>query len=815
MTMTRQEFHDRLAGRILRLDGAIGTELHRRGLPDGACPEAWALAHPEVVRALHGAYFAAGAEAVYTCTFGANRRKLAEFGLEGRAGELNEGLARLAREAAPPGALVVGDIGPTGDFVEPFGELGFEAAVGIFREQVAGLVRGGVDLLVVETMMDIQEARAALLAARECGDLPTMVSMTFAEDGRTLNGTPPEAAAVTLQALGAAAVGCNCSLGPRGMLPLVRALKEVATVPVLAKPNAGLPVLVGGETVFDMSAGEFAQFAPEFAAAGVNLLGGCCGTSPDFIAALSAALGGLSPVAPLPMAVAAVSSPRRTVFLGHGQPVKVIGERINPTGKPTLQEDLRAGRFREVRRLAAEQEAQGADLLDVNVGMPGIDEAATLRGAVAVLAPVCEAPLCIDSADAAAVEKALRLYPGRALLNSVSGERARLRHVLPVAAKYGAMVIALPLGDGDLPADCAGRRRHLRRIERRAAAFGYRQEDLLVDGLVMAISADPGAARETLATVRWAAGKGYGTILGLSNVSFGLPERKWLNAAFLAMAAEAGVTAVIVNPGSAEMAAVRHAADAVAGRDAGCRRLIAASQAAGGRANAAASPQAAETPAGRVFQAVVAGDRDHIVELVRAALAAGMPPRQLVDDVLVPAINEVGDRFDRKAYFLPQLMLGAEAMKRAFDELAPLLRAEGGAGRDKGCVVLATVQGDIHDIGKNIVALMLRNHGFTVVDLGKDVPAPAIVAAVRESGARLLGLSALMTTTMRRMPEVAAACREAGLGEVRIMVGGAVVTEAYAEEIGAHHAADAVRAVRLAERLLGQAPASPQQGVVP
>jgi 5-methyltetrahydrofolate--homocysteine methyltransferase len=810
--MTRQEFHERLAGRILRLDGAIGTELHRRGLPDGVCPEAWALAHPEVVRALHRAYFAAGADAVYTCTFGANRRKLAEFGLEGRVGELNEGLARLAREAAPPGGLVVGDIGPTGDFVEPFGELGFEAAVAIFREQVAGLVRGGVDLLVIETMMDIQEARAALLAARECGDLPTMVSMTFAEDGRTLNGTPPEAAAITLQALGAAAVGCNCSLGPRGMLPLVRALKEVATVPVLAKPNAGLPMLVGGETVFDMSAEEFATFAPEFAAAGVNLLGGCCGTSPEFIAGMAAALDGLLPVAPLQTAVAAVSSPRRAVFLAHGQPVRVIGERINPTGKPALQKDLRAGRFREVRRLAAEQEAQGADLLDVNVGMPGIDEAETLRGAVALLSPVCEAPLCIDSADPAAVEKALRLYPGRALLNSVSGEKARLRHVLPVAAKYGAMIIALPLGDGDLPADVAGRRRHLRRIERRAAACGYRQEDLLVDGLVMAISADPGAARETLATVRWAAGKGYGTVLGLSNVSFGLPERKWLNAAFLAMAAEAGVTAVIVNPSIPELAAVRHAADAVAGRDAGCRRLIAASQAAGGRPTAATP--VAETPEARVFQAVVAGDRDHIVELVKAALATGMSPRKLVDDVLVPAINEVGDRFDRKAYFLPQLMLGAEAMKRAFDELAPHLQAEGGPARDKGRVVLATVQGDIHDIGKNIVALMLRNHGFSVVDLGKDVPAKDIVAALRTSGARLLGLSALMTTTMRRMPEVVAACREAGLAEVRIMVGGAVVTGAYAEEIGAQHATDAVHAVRLAERLLGHA-STPHHGALP
>jgi 5-methyltetrahydrofolate--homocysteine methyltransferase len=802
--MTRQEFNGRLRDRILVLDGATGTELHRRGLPEGVSPEAWGLDHPEVVAAIHRAYFSAGSDVVYACTFGANRRKLAEFGLDGRAAELNERLARLARAAAPPGGLVAGDIGPTGEFIEPFGELNFEEAVSIFREQVEGLCRGGVDLLVVETMMDIQEARAALLAAREACNLPVMVSMTFTEDGRTLNGTPPEAAAITLQSLGAAAIGCNCSMGPRGMLPLVRALKEVATVPVFAKPNAGLPKLVNGETVFDMPAGEFAKFAREFAAAGVNLLGGCCGTTPEFIAALRGELRDTVPVPPQQVAISAVSSPRRAVFFVPGHPVKVIGERINPTGKPKLQEELREGRFREVRRLAAEQEGQGADLLDVNVGMPGIDEAATLRAVVGLLAPVCETPLCIDSSDPVAVERALRLYPGRALLNSVSGERDRLRRVLPVAATYGAMLIALPLGDGDLPATCAERRRHLRKIQRRAEQLGCHQEDLLVDGLVMTVSADPAAARETLAMVRWAAGRGYGSVLGLSNVSFGLPERKWVNAAFLAMAAEAGVTAVIVNPGIPEMTALRHAADALAGRDAGCRRFIAFSQS-GNAPNASAQSAAAgpATPESRMFQAVLAGDREHIVDLVRLATAAGTSATKLVDDTLIPAINEVGDRFDRKTYFLPQLMLSAETMKRAFDELEPALRDVRSPGRDKGTVVLATVQGDIHDIGKNIVALMLRNHGFAVVDLGKDVAAPAVVAALRDSGARLLGLSALMTTTLRRMPEIVAACRQAGLGHVKVMIGGAVVTEAYAIEIGADgYAPDAVGAVRLAERLL-------------
>ena len=421
--MTIREFKNLLEKKVLILDGATGTELQDAGLPQGTCPELWVLENPDKLIAVQKNYFAAGSDTVYTCTFGGNRLKLKEFGLSDKAEEINRKLALVSRKAAGKDRLIIGDIGPTGVFVEPFGDLPFEEAVEIFREQASGLLKGGVDLFVIETMMDIQEARAALIAIKELCDLPVIVSMTFTAEGQTLTGTPPETALVTLQSLGASAFGCNCSVGPQAMLSLLMGIKPFATIPILAKPNAGLPKLIKGKTVFDMGADEFASFGPAFVKAGVNLIGGCCGTKPEYIKKLKAAVKGLGPEKPCNQSLSALSSSRRTVYLSGSQPLKIIGERINPTGKKLLQEELKVGKFKEVRRFAVEQKQKGADVLDVNAGMPGIDEKATLSRMVKLLSHVSDLPLCVDSSKPEAIEAALRIYPGRALINSISGEK--------------------------------------------------------------------------------------------------------------------------------------------------------------------------------------------------------------------------------------------------------------------------------------------------------------------------------------------------------------------------------------------------------
>lgn len=797
--MNRKEFKELVCARVLTLDGATGTEMSKAGMPPGVCPELWALEHRDRFAAIQEAYFAAGSDIVYTCTFGANRLKLEEFGLSARAEELNRELAGISRAAAArTGGLVFGDLAPTGRLVEPFGDLPFETAVEIYTQQVRALLAGGADGFVIETMMDIQEARAALLAVRETCDLPALVSMTFGEDGRTLTGTDPVSALVTLQALGADAVGCNCSTGPASMLHFVKEMKPYATVPLLAKPNAGMPELVDGRTVFRMGPEEFASYAPEFVAAGANLLGGCCGTTPEHIRYSAAETRGLSPLPPRAAGVSAVSSARRTVFFGKGLPVAVIGERINPTGKKKLQAELREGKLNLVRQFAAEQASGGAALLDVNFGLSGIDERETMLRGVGLLSQLSDLPLCLDTTRPEVMEAALRLYPGRALVNSVSAERARLEKMLPVAAKYGAMFILLPLTDDGIPPTASGRREVAERILTEARAYGYGVADVVVDGLVMAVSADPGAAQETLATIDWAANDwGANTTIGASNVSFGLPDRKALNATFVAMAIARGLSLAIANPGDAELMRAKWAAEALFGRDAQLRNYVAKF------ADAAPAPAAAgkaQGPGEAVFACVVQGDGEGIAPAVKRALASGLAPQELVDAHLIPAINRVGEMFDRKEYFLPQLMMGADAMKRAFAILEPLLAAAGTSSA-KATVTVATVKGDIHDIGKNLVALMLRNYGFNVVDLGKDVSARAIVDAAREHRAALVGLSALMTTTMVEMRGVIELAKAEGLA-AKFMIGGAVVDQHYADEIGADgYAADAMAAVRLAQKL--------------
>jgi len=793
--------HAILKDRCIVLDGATGTELQKRGMPPGVCPEVWCLDNPDVIRDIHEGYLKAGADIIYTCTFGANRFKLAQYNRSDVYG-MNRDLARIARRAAGRKGLVAGDIGSTGRFVEPFGDLAFEEAVAVFTEQIRGLVDGGVDLLVIETMIDIQEARAALLAAREAADLFTLVTMTFEEGGRTLTGTDPAAALVTLQSLGADAVGCNCSSGPAEMVRLIGAMSPVRAVPLVAKPNAGMPQMRDGETVFSMTPRDFASHARSFLALGVAFLGGCCGTTPEHIRELKDSLQGLRPEGRLPHRVSALSSCRKALFIEQGNPLLIVGEGINPTGRPALQEELRRGRTTIIERLGRDQEDQGADLLDVNVGAPGVDEPAMMVSALKALSATATLPLVIDSPDPAVIEAGLRIYPGRALINSISGESSQLEVMLSLAARYGAMFILLPLAEGGVPGNAGERKDIIRSVYREARRRGFTKADIVIDGLVMTVSTDAAAPLETLATVEWATRSfKCPTILGLTNVSHGLPARKWLNAAFLAMAQSRGLTMAIANPAQEELMHVKAGGDVLTGRDrdgaAFCGRF------------AEGTTEKRRDRSGenrlpleeKIARAVREGSRESIEALLKAALDNGIHPEDILSGMLIPTISDVGIGYERKELFLPQLVAAAETMQRGVAYLEPLLKKDRKKSAAPGTIVMATVEGDIHDIGKNIVILMLKNQGYTIIDLGKDVPAERIIGEARRVRADLIGLSALMTTTMVSMEKTILKARSEGL-TCPIMVGGAVVTSSWASSIGAHYARDGVDAVRRADTLL-------------
>jgi len=799
--MNRTEFYNQLKERILILDGATGTELQKRGMPKGVCPEDWILKNPDSLIEIQNAYKEAGSDIIYAPTFGANRWKLETFGLEDKVKEINVKLVRLSKDIAGQEVLVAGNLSATGKFIKPFGDKTFEEAVNIYKEQVEALLEGGADLFVIETMIDIQEARAALLAVKEICDLPVMVSMTFGEDKKTLTGTDPVTAVITLQALGADAIGCNCSTGPQDMIPIIKEMKSIASVPVFAKPNAGLPVMKDGEFYYDLNPEDFASFLGDFVEAGINLIGGCCGTNSEHIRLLSLKSKDYKPKEWLEHRISASSSVRKTLFIGRDTPLRIIGERINPTGKKDLQKELLEGKLSLVRKFALEQQNKGADMLDVNVGMPGIDIKNTMIEVVENLSVISELPLCIDSSEPEVIEAALRVYPGRALLNSISGEKKKLEKLLPVAAKYGAMFIALPLNDEGVPETAEKRIQIINEILEEAKKVGYGPEDMVVDGLVMTVSSDEKAAQETLKVVEYASSVlKTSTILGLSNISFGLPERSYLNSAFLLMAMGKGLNMAIANPANENMMNLKIAGDVLTGRDRGCRFYIQHFNKASEEIKLQAGNFPEENIKSKIYNAVLKGEKEDIEEYIKMALKEENAPYDLVDDILIPAINKVGELYDKKEYFLPQLILSAETMKKAFDYLEPLLLKEN-TGQKKTKIILATVKGDIHDIGKNIVGLMLKNYGFDVIDLGKDVPKERIIEEIKKTGAPMVGLSALMTTTMGEMKHVIDAVKEEGL-ETKFIVGGAVVTREYAKEIGADgYAEDAMEAVKVSQLL--------------
>ena len=796
--MTRSEFRHLAADRILLLDGATGTELAKLGMPAGVCPELWVAEHPETICAIHRAYIAAGSDIVYAPTFGGNRCKLAEFGLDGRLHELVCELVKITKANAPD-ALVFGDISSTGKFVEPYGELPFDEAVAIFREAAQAMVAGGADGIAIETMMDLQEARAALLGVREAApDLPVIVTMTFEPHGLSLTGAHPVAALNALQALGADAFGCNCSSGPQEMAQIISQLLPYAKIPLVAKPNAGLPHLDrSGKTVFPMAPAEFGTFAPVLAGAGAAILGGCCGTTPEHISQLAQAAKNLAVPqknTPVPL----VSSVNKFVPVTVAAPFTVIGERINPTGKKAFQAELREGKTDMVLDFALQQTAAGAQILDVNMGLTGIDETQMMLRSLTRLLKTVPAPLCIDSTDPATVEAALRLYPGRALLNSISAEKKRLTEVLPIAAKYGAMLILLPLTDEGIPATAAERMAVTETILAECRKYGYSESDVCVDALIMAVSADPGAANTALEFISMCSARGIPTVCGLSNVSFGMPNRALLNQTFLGMAMGRGLNLAIANPLSGALMEMALAGSALRGLDPKMAAFLEKFSGAVPEKNAFA---AEKTPQESLTASILLGDADAVPGKVQALLDGGMKPDAILNSILIPAITEVGRKYEAKEFFLPQLIAGAEAMQSGTAVLEKLLAGSGESTGTKHRMILATVKGDIHDIGKNIVAVVMRNYGFEVIDLGKDVPPEAILDHAAEKQVKLIGLSALMTTTMGAMRETVALARQRNM-DVKFIVGGAVVDQLFADEIGAAYARDPMSAVRCARELL-------------
>ena len=781
-----------LGRRVLICDGAMGTMLQAAGLPAGHEPELWNLERPQAVAAIHDAYLAAGADIITANTFGANAVKLAGHAVAAVAAAGVE-LARRAVDRAGRGWVAL-DVGPTGRLLRPMGDLPFEEAVAAYAVAVRAGAKAGADLVFLETMSDLYETKAAVLAAKENCDLPIFVTVVLDGQGRLLTGGDIPAAVALLEGLGVDALGLNCGLGPDQMAALLPTLRAYTSLPIILQPNAGLPECVDGCTSYGVGPDAFAGAMGELARGGAWVVGGCCGTTPDHIAAVARACRDLAPAPVERKRRTWVSSYARTVEFGAG-PV-LIGERINPTGKSRLKQALRERDLDYLLREAVTQQKNGAHVLDVNVGLPDIDEPELMALVVPELQGVTDLPLQIDTSDPLAMERALRLYNGRPLVNSVSGKAESMEAVFPLVKKYGGAVIALTLDETGIPATAAERLAIARRIVDRAADYGIPREDLIFDTLAMTVSADPDAARVTLEALRLIRDElGCKTSLGVSNVSFGLPQREKVNSAFFLLALENGLSAAILNPNSAAMMDAYRAYCALSGLDPNCGAYIAAMA---GEASRPAAPPASGMD---LAEAVRRGLRESAVSAARAELEQ-KPPMEIINTALIPALDQVGREFETGRLYLPQLLMSAEAAKGVFELLKDRMSADGALPASKAKVVLATVKGDVHDIGKNIVKVLLENYGYQVIDLGRDVSPQAVVECVEREGAALVGLSALMTTTVGGMEETIRLLRRR-CPDCKIMVGGAVLTEDYAGRIGADfYGRDAMSDVRYADGLI-------------
>ena len=794
-------FRDFLRNNIVCLDGGMGTLLQARGLKLGEYPERWNLSHAEEIIDIHRAYFDAGSNVVCTNTFGANSLKFEPNELEDIiSAAISNAKAAKAQSTSKKERFVALDIGPSGKLLKPLGDLDFEDAVEVFAKTVKLGVKYGVDLIIIETMNDSYETKAALLAAKENSDLPIIVSNAYGEDGKLMTGASPEAMVALLEGMGVDALGANCSLGPRQLGGVVRRLLEKASVPVILKPNAGLPRSENGKTVFDITIDEFSSQIAELVKAGVRVVGGCCGTTPEYIKSLCDKIAPLSPVKIEQKNLTVISSYSHAVEFGK-KPI-LIGERINPTGKKRFKQALLENDIDYILSEGVNQQQKGAQVLDVNVGMPDIDETAMLKTAVCELQAIIDLPLQIDSSNIAAMQAALRRYNGKAMINSVNGKDESMRSVFPLVKKYGGLVVALTLDNNGIPETAEGRFKIAEKILKTAAEYGIDKKDVIFDPLALTISADTGAAKVTLSSLKAIKERlGCHTSLGVSNVSFGLPNRDAINGTFFALALENGLSAAIMNPYSADMMKVYYTYNVLKGLDSNCSEYIGTAGSFVTEAKAANAPQSVSDQSYSDCQyAIIKGFKEKAAEIT-ATLLSHTSPLEVINSEIIPALNIVGKGFEEKRFYLPQLLMSAEAAKAAFEVIKAASSGKKGSA-SQNTFVIATVRGDVHDIGKNIVKLLLENYGFNVVDLGKDVPPQVIADKVVELHAPVVGLSALMTTTVVQMQETIKQLRLKAPW-CKIIVGGAVLTQEYADKIGADkYAKDAMEGVRYAQEII-------------
>lgn len=809
---------DRLGKELLFFDGGMGTLLQERGLAPGELPETWNIARPQVIREIHRSYVEAGSDIVLTNTFGANSLKFhaEDCSLE----QTVKAAVRLVKEAAEEADAAAAetscadndkrtvytalDIGPTGKLLKPMGDLDFEEAYEAFKEVMVWGEEAGADLIHIETMSDTYELKAAVLAAKENTSLPVFATAIFDERRKLLTGADVPAVIALLEGLHVDALGINCGMGPEQMMPVLEEYVKYSSLPIIVKPNAGLPKQRDGQTYYDISPDEFAGYMEKIVSMGACVIGGCCGTTPGHIKAMADRCGKMQVVPPTEKEYTVVSSYGQSVFLGEGS--KIIGERINPTGKKKFKQALKEHDLEYILREGITQQDNGAHILDVNVGLPDIDEPAMMKETVQELQSVVNLPLQIDTVDAEAMEAALRIYNGKAMVNSVSGKQESMDKVFPLIRKYGGVVIGLTLDEHGIPADSEGRVRIARKIIDEAAKYGIRKKDIVIDALAMTISSEPDGAKVTLETLRRLKDEvGVNTVLGVSNISFGLPSRPVINAAFYTMAMMNGLSAGIINPSSEDMMKAWYAYHALMGLDTNCERYIgrySSTQSSGGRSGAAgASPSGLGQKSTLSLRESIEKGLKEDASLITTHLSEEQDPLEIINTELIPALNHVGDGFEKGTVFLPQLLMSAEAAKSAFAVLKDKMDKSGKVQDKIGTIVLATVKGDIHDIGKNIVKVLLENYSFDVIDLGKDVPPEKIVETVLGKDIRLVGLSALMTTTVGSMEETIRQLREKAPG-CRVMVGGAVLNQEYADMIGADfYGKDAMQSVRYAQKL--------------
>ena len=787
----KRNFLERLKDEILVFDGAMGTELPSNL---GKCPEELNLIHPEVVAKVHSSYVEAGADVITTNTFGGNRLKLKENGLADRLEEINAQGIEIAKEVAGEKAFIAASVGPTGKLLEPLGEFTFDQFYDVYREQIKALAKAGADIIILETMLDIQEAKIALLAVKENCNLPVICSLTFTEEGRMVTGSDPLIAATILEPLKPDVLGANCSLGPKGLMKVMREFASLTDLPLIVEPNAGLPRMVQGKTVYSATPNYMAKYALEFVALGVNIVGSCCGSGPEHTKAIVKLVGDREPKERKVIPKTRLAS--RTKVVSFDKEPVIVGERINPTGKKALQKELRNDRFSLVRKEAKKQEGEGARILDINVSGEGIDEARTIRKAILVIEKMIDLPLSIDSPNPEAIEKALKVVGGKALINSVNGKEESLKVILPLAKRFGAAIIGLTLDEEGIPKTVQKRLQIAKKIIDRAVKVGISKEDIFIDTLTLTVASQQDQALESLKALKLVKRElGVKTILGVSNISFGLPNRSLLNATFYHLAKRYGLDAAIINPRDVNLKSSSLTMKVLKGEDRGAKEYIKAQK---GVIEEEIKPREEANVRVKLSGAIIDGNKEDILRLAEQALKEGLRPLKIIDEILTPAITLVGERYDEGTYFLPQLISSAEVMKLACVRLSKELKKETIPARKK--IVMATVEGDIHDIGKNIVSLLLSNHGFKVIDLGKGVKKEKIIQEAVSQKADLIGLSALMTTTMGRMKEISDELKRRRIN-IPTLVGGAVVTNQYAKRIGATYANDAIEAVKKAKEL--------------